>query len=147
MSRLKYALIGHGRRGSAHLSTAAALKDTFEVVAVCDAHRESAEAGAARLGVKAYTDVRKLVDEISPDVCDVVVPAPLHHIVSCYLSRCGISHNVETPLAPTLGLMDMMIADAAENGVKLADIRELSLCPCRTVCLQTHSGRCNRQGA
>ena len=119
MSRLKYALIGHGRRGSAHLSTAAALKDTFEVVAVCDAHRESAEAGAARLGVKAYTDVRKLVDEMSPDVCDVVVPAPLHHIVSCYLSRCSISHNVETPLAPTLGLMDMMITDAAENGVKL----------------------------
>ena len=119
MSRLKYALIGHGRRGSAHLSTAAALKDTFEVVGVCDAHRESAEAGAARLGVEAYTDVRKLVDEMSPDVCDVVVPAPLHHIVSCYLSRCSISHNVETPLAPTLGLMDMMITDAAENGVKL----------------------------
>ena len=129
MSRLKYALIGHGRRGAAHLSTAATLKDTFEVVAVCDAHPESAEAGAARLNiglqaspkfdVKAYTDVRKMVDEVSPDVCDVVVPVQLHHIVSCYLSRRGISHNVETGLAPTLGLMDMMIADAAENNVKL----------------------------
>ena len=129
MSRLKYALIGHGRRGAAHLSTAATLKDTFDIVAVCDAHQESAEAGAARLniglqaspkfGVKAYTDVRKMVDETSPDVCDVVVPVSLHHIVSCYLSRRGISHNVETGLAPTLGLMDMMIAEAAENGVKL----------------------------
>ena len=119
MSRLKYALIGHGRRGAAHLSTAATLKDTFDVVAVCDAHAASAEAGAAKIGVTAYTDVRKMIDEISPDVCDVVVPAPLHHIVSCYLSRCGILHNVETGLAPTLGLMDMMIADAAENGVKL----------------------------
>ena len=119
MSRLRYALIGHGRRGAAHLSTASILKDTFEVVAVCDAHRESAEAGAAKVSVKAYTDVQKLVDEISPDVCDVVVPAPLHHTVSCYLSRCGIPHNVETGLAPTLGLMDMMITDAAENGVKL----------------------------
>ena len=119
MSRLKYALIGHGRRGAGHLSTAATLKDTFDIVAVCDAHPESAEAGAARFGVKAYTDVRKMVDEISPEVCDVVVPMQLHHVVSCYLSRCGISHNVETGLAPTLGLMDMMIADAAENGVKL----------------------------
>ncbi len=119
MSRLKYALVGHGRRGSAHLSTAAALKDTFEIVAVCDAHQESAEAGAARFGVKAFTDVRQLVDEMSPDVCDVVVPVQLHHIVSCYLSRRGIPHNVETGLAPTLGLMDMMIADAAENEVKL----------------------------
>ena len=119
MSRLKYALIGHGRRGAGHLSTAATLKDTFDIVAVCDAHQESAEAGAAKVGTKAYTDVRKMVDEISPDVCDVVVPAPLHHVVSCYLSRCSIPHNVETGLAPTLGLMDMMIADAAENGVKL----------------------------
>ena len=119
MSRLKYALVGHGRRGSAHLSTAAALKDTFEIVAVCDAHQESAEAGAARVGVKAFTDVRQLVDEMSPDVCDVVVPVQLHHIVSCYLSRRGIPHNVETGLAPTLGLMDMMIDDAAENEVKL----------------------------
>ncbi|MYA70925.1 Gfo/Idh/MocA family oxidoreductase [Candidatus Poribacteria bacterium] len=119
MSRLKYALIGHGRRGAGHLSTAATLKDSFEVVAVCDAHQESAEAGAAKVGTKAYTDVRKMLDETSPDVCDVVVPVSLHHIVSCYLSRRGISHNVETGLAPTLGLMDMMIADAAENGVKL----------------------------
>ncbi len=119
MSRLKYALIGHGRRGAGHLSTAATLKDAFEVVAVCDAHQESAEAGAAKLGVKAYTDVRKMVDEIAPDVCDVVVPVQLHHIVSCYLSRRGIPHNVETGLAPTLGLMDMMIADATKNSVKL----------------------------
>ena len=119
MSRLKYALIGHGRRGAGHLSTAATLKNSFEVVAVCDAHQESAEAGAAKVGTKAYTDVRKMLDETSPDVCDVVVPMPLHHVVSCYLSRCGISHNVETGLAPTLGLMDMMIADAAENEVKL----------------------------
>ena len=119
MSRLKYALIGHGRRGSGHLATVAELKHTFEVVAVCDAHQESAEAGAARLGVKAYTDVRKMVERENPDVCDVVVPAELHHVVSCYLSRCGISHNVETPLAPTLGLMDMMIETAAQNDVKL----------------------------
>ncbi len=119
MSRLKYALIGHGRRGAGHLSTAATLKDTFDIVAVCDAHRESAEAGAAKVGTKAYTDVRKMLDETSPDVCDVVVPVSLHHIVSCYLSRRGISHNVETGLAPTLGLMDMMIADATENEVKL----------------------------
>ena len=119
MSRLKYALIGHGRRGAGHLSTAATLKDTFNIVAVCDAHQESAEAGAAKVGTKAYTDVRKMLDETSPDVCDVVVPVSLHHIVSCYLSQCGIPHNVETGLAPTLGLMDMMIADAAKNKVKL----------------------------
>ena len=42
MSRLKYALIGYGRRGRSHIETAAALKETFEIVAVCDAHPASA---------------------------------------------------------------------------------------------------------
>ncbi len=43
MSRLKYALIGYGRRGIGHLATVAEMKDSFEVVAVCDAHPQSAE--------------------------------------------------------------------------------------------------------
>ena len=119
MSRLKYALIGYGRRGRSHLETAAALKETFEVVAVCDAHLESAQEGATQFNVNAYTDVREMVECEQPDVCDVVVPAELHHVVSCYLSRCSIHHNVETPLAPTLGLMDLMIETAAEHGAKL----------------------------
>ncbi len=119
MSRLKYALIGYGRRGRTHIETAAALKEIFEIVAVCDAHPVSAEEGAAQFSVSAYTDVREMIDREKPDVCDVVVPAELHHVVSCYLSRCGIHHNVETPLAPTLGLMDLMIGSAAKHGVKL----------------------------
>ena len=119
MSRLKYALIGYGRRGRSHLETAAALKETFEVVAVCDAHPESAQEGATQFNVNAYTDVREMVEREKPDVCDVVVPAELHHVVSCYLSHCSIHHNVETPLAPTLGLMDLMIDTAAKHGAKL----------------------------
>ncbi len=119
MSRLKYALIGYGRRGRTHLETAAALKETFEIVAVCDAHLASAQEGATQFKVRAHTDVREMVDREKPDICDVVVPAELHHVVSCYLSRCGIHHNVETPLAPTLGLMDLMIEAAAEHSVKL----------------------------
>ena len=53
MSRLKYALIGYGRRGKVHLETATELKDTFQVVAVCDAHQKSAEEGANQVGTKA----------------------------------------------------------------------------------------------
>ena len=119
MSRLKYALIGYGRRGRSHIETAAALKETFEIVAVCDAHPASAQDGATQFNVNAYTDVHEMVDREKPDVCDVVVPAELHHVVSCYLSRCGIHHNVETPLAPTLGLMDLMIEAASKHNVKL----------------------------
>ena len=60
-----------------------------------------------------------MVDYEKPNVCDVVVPAQLHHVVSCHLSRAGVHHNVETGLAPTLGLMDVMIETAAQHNVKL----------------------------
>jgi predicted dehydrogenase len=116
---LHYALIGCGRRGQTHIRTVAELQDTYRVVAVCDADPERARQAAAALGVRPYTDVRELVARETLDVCDVVVPGELHHAVSCYLSAHGIHHNVETPLAPTLGLMDLMIETAARHGVKL----------------------------
>lgn len=119
MSRMKYALIGCGRRGHQHMETVSEMKQTLQIVAVCDARPEAAQAAADRLGVRAYTDVRDLVTREKLDLCDVVVPSELHHAVSCFLSKHGIHHNVETPLAPTLGLMDLMIHTAARNGVKL----------------------------
>jgi predicted dehydrogenase len=119
MSRLKYALIGCGRRGRSHANAVAEMGKTFEVVAVCDADPEAAQRAADRLGARPYTDVRELVAREELDVCDVVVPGELHHAVSCYLSKHGIHHNVETPLAPTLGLMDLMIGTAAQYNVKL----------------------------
>jgi len=141
MSCLNYALIGCGRRGKSHLETVVEMKDTFNVVAVCDAHPQSAEEAAARIGVKAYTDVRQLIAHEKLDVCDVVVPAELHHIVSCYLSEHGIHHNVETPLAPTLGLMDMMIKMAKEHGVKLQTSENFPFLPVEQfVCKLIRSG-------
>jgi predicted dehydrogenase len=95
------------------------LRDTFDVVAVCDADPEAAQRGAERLGVEAYADVREMVAREELDVCDVVVPGELHHAISCYLSQRGIHQNVETPLAPTLGLMDLMIETAEKHDVKL----------------------------
>ena len=97
------------------------------------------EEGATRFNVSAYTDVREMVDCEKPEVCDVVVPAELHHVVSCYLSRCGIHHNVETPLAPTLGLMDLMIEAACKHGAKLQTSENFPFVPveqfvCKLIC-------------
>ena len=141
MSLLKYALIGCGRRGKVHLEIATALKDTFQIVAVCDAHYESAENEATKVGAKPYSDVRQMVEREKPDICDVVVPVELHHIVSCYLSECGIHHNVETGLAPTLGLMDLMINKAKNNNIKLQTSENFPFVPVEQfVCHLIQSG-------
>jgi len=119
MDKLRYALIGCGRRSGTHIHVVDQLRETFDIVAVCDADAVAVQQAAAQLKTKAYTDVREMVAAETLDLCDVVVPAELHHAISCYLSSHGIHQNIETSLAPTLGLMDLMIETAQANNVKL----------------------------
>ena len=120
MERLNIALVGAGRRGAgAHAPVINALDDVFNFVAVCDATPERAQAVAAQYGCRAYTSVRDLVKQESLDIADVVVPSDSHHALSCFFSGHGVHQIVETPIAVTLPLADLMIETARRNGVKL----------------------------
>lgn len=120
MERLKIALVGAGRRGAgAHAPVIAALDDVFDFVAVCDATAERAQAVAAQYGCRAYTSARDLARHETLDIADVVVPGPAHHALSCFFSGHGVHQIVETPIAVTLPLADLMIETARQNGVKL----------------------------
>ena len=120
MERLNIALIGAGRRGGgAHAPVIGALDDVFNFVAVCDATEERAQAMAARYGCKAYTSVRDLIKHETLDIADIVVPGFSHHALSWFFSTRGVHQIVETPVAVTLPLADLMIESARQNGVKL----------------------------
>ncbi len=118
--KLKLALIGLGRRGrGGHLPIYPKLKDVFEFVAVCDKEEEVLREVAAEYGVNAYTSVRDLVAGEDLDIVDVVVPGEAHHPICCYLAENGINIIVETPVAVTRPMTDMMIEAAQRNNVKL----------------------------
>ena len=118
--KLKLALIGLGRRGrSSHLPIYPKLKEVFEFVAVCDKEEAALREVAAEYGVNAYSSVRDLVASEELDVVDVVVPGDAHHPICCYLAEHGINIIVETPVAVTRPMTDMMIEAAARNKVKL----------------------------
>lgn len=120
VSKLRIALVGAGRRGAgAHLPVIRKLDDVYELAAICDKDEETAGRLAGELGVPFYTSVRDLVRHERIDVADVVVPVDAHHAVALYLMEHGIHVIVETPIAPTLALADMMIAGAKRSGVKL----------------------------
>jgi predicted dehydrogenase len=120
MERLNIALVGAGRRGAgAHAPVLGALDDVFNFVAVCDATEERAQEVAARYGCNAYTSARDLVKNEALDIADVVVPGNAHHALSCFFSTHGIHHIVETPIAVTLPLADLMIETAKRHRVKL----------------------------
>ena len=120
MAKYKLALIGAGRRGGgAHLPVFPILSDTFEFVAICDIEGAVAKQYAEQYGVRAYTNVRDLVANEELDVVDVTVPVPAHHAVCVFLANHGINVLVETPVASTRRLSEMMTEAAEKNGTVL----------------------------
>lgn len=118
--RLKLALIGLGRRGrSSHLPIYPKLKDVFEFVAVCDKDETTLREVADEYGVNAYSSVRDLIKHEELDIVDVVVPGDAHHPICCYLAEAGVNIIVETPIAVTRPMTDLMIDAATRSGVKL----------------------------
>jgi predicted dehydrogenase len=118
--KLKLALVGLGRRGrGSHLPVYSKLKDVFDFVAVCDKDEAALQEVAKEHGVNAYSRVQDMVKAENLDVVDVVVPGDAHHPICCYLAGAGINIIVETPIAPTRPMADLMIDAAARNNVKL----------------------------
>jgi predicted dehydrogenase len=119
MKPLRLALIGAGRRGrGAHLPVIARMTDRVELVAVGDVDPEAARV-AEQYGARAYTSLGELVDQERPDAAVVTVPGEAHHAVVWFLAERGVHVLVETPIAVTRPLADLMIAAAERNRVVL----------------------------
>ncbi|MCS5609160.1 MAG: Gfo/Idh/MocA family oxidoreductase [Candidatus Poribacteria bacterium] len=120
MPKLNIALIGAGRRGAgSHLPVISKLKDTYNLVAICDIDEKAAVQYAKKYGVNAYTNVRDLIEKEQLDVVDITVPKVAHHAVTCFVADAGINILCETPIAASLPMSDLMIEAANKNNVKL----------------------------
>lgn len=120
MSKLRTALIGAGGRGSAvRLPHILLMNDVFELVAICDRDEDKARQVAAKHNVKAYGRVQELVASESLDLAAVSTPGDSHHVICAYLAEHGVNIIVETPLAITIPLCDLIINAVERNGVKL----------------------------
>lgn len=115
---VRLALIGAGHRShTIYKPLFEDLKPWIDLVAVCDPVKEHADDLASALGVKAYYDVRDLVKDGLVEAAVAVVPIPLHHAYSVYLSQHKIHNMIETTWCSTLSQARDMVAKAAENGV------------------------------
>lgn len=120
MTKLRTAVIGVGGRGSAvRLRHVLLMDDVFELVAICDRDTEKARQFATEHGVKAYGRVQDLVANESLDLATVSTPGDSHHVICTYLAEHGVNIIVETPLAITLPLCDLIVDAVERNGVKL----------------------------
>jgi predicted dehydrogenase len=123
MRNIRTALIGCGKVGQIH---AAALRELpeAEFVAVCDSDQERATAFAGRCGVRAYSDLGKLLAEQTLDAILVCTPHPLHREPVVRAAQAGVSALVEKPLAASLADCDAMLAAAQAAGTTLGVVSQ-----------------------
>ena len=118
---MKYALIGCGRIAPNHIKAALAAKGQgLEISAICDLLPEKAEALAARFELGAlprYTDYKKMLAEVSPELVAVATESGSHAAVALDCIAAGCNVIIEKPIALSLSDARRVIAAADAAGV------------------------------
>ena len=116
MDRIKTAVIGTGKVGHFH-ATAYAQSPYSEFVACLDTNQERAEAFAAQYGVRAFTDLKTMVEEAGVQAVSICTPHPIHAKLAVACCDLGLNIAVEKPLAASLEDCDAILAAAQRNHV------------------------------
>lgn len=119
---MKYVLIGCGRIAPNHIH--AALENRLDIAAVCDILPENMvgllrEFNLQNQNIKRYTDYKKMIDEVRPQVAAVATESWQHAEMALYCIDRGIHVIIEKPMAMNMKDADEIIRRSAEKGVKV----------------------------
>jgi len=119
------AVIGHTGRGDYGHGLDVVWADVpgVELVAVADASEKGLADAAKRLKVsKAYTDYRRMLDEVKPDLVSIAPRwVDQHHDMLLAAAQRGVRGvYMEKPLCRTLAEADAMVAACQKHNVKMA---------------------------
>jgi predicted dehydrogenase len=115
---LKAAAIGVGAMGRHHARIYDQLLTT-KLVGVADANAESGERIARLHHTASFTDYRKMLDELRPEIVTVAVPTKFHHEVVSDALEAGCHVLVEKPIAATEEQAQELIERSDALGRKL----------------------------
>lgn len=136
---IRLALIGCGGISERHVAGYATIKgkepDLFDLVAVCDADEQRANAAADTAATwqsgrpRVFTEVDALLDETAADAADLCTPHFLHHQVGVRCLDAGLHIQVEKPIGVTLRATRQLIEAARRNGRILATAEQIRRTP------------------
>ena len=121
---MKYALIGCGRIAVNHMK--AAINNELEIVAVCDVLEEKMEKLLAKYGlekdesIKRYTDYKKMVEEMQPELASIATESGLHAEIALYCIEKGVNLIIEKPMAMSIEDANKIIDLAEKKNVKVS---------------------------
>ena len=116
---MKVALVGTGGWGREHARILSQRPDV-EFAAICGRSPEKTRDRAAAYGVKAYTDLRAMLDAERPDLVWLCLGNQDHFAPTLEVIRAGCPLFVEKPLVFDLREADTLLAEAAGRGLFFA---------------------------
>ena len=117
--KIKIALVGTGGWGRQHARVFSQRPDV-EFCAVAGRNRERAEARAAEYGVRAYTDIARMLEMEKPDLVSLSLPNQGHFEPTLQVIQAGFPLLVEKPLVFELGEADTLLAEARKRDLFFA---------------------------
>lgn len=115
---MKVLVIGVGFMGAMHARTVAGSR-LAQVCGVVDNNQATADAVGAELGVPAFTDLARALDETAPDAAVIATPDPFHRGPAEAVIEAGVAVLVEKPLATTVDDAQAMVDLAQTRGTRL----------------------------
>jgi predicted dehydrogenase len=115
---LRFALVGAGGIGAAHVRALAERADLGTVVAICDPREDGLAALLEKVpGAKGFADLEQLLDAVEVDAAIVGTPHHLHAEQALALVRRGIPVLVEKPVTCTTAELRELHAVSERTGV------------------------------
>ena len=112
MSKIRTAVVGVGYLGKFHAQKYAQLESS-DLVAVCDASQEIAQAIADDLSVSAFTDYHDLIGKV--DAVSIVVPTQKHYEVAKIFLENNVHVLLEKPITSTVAEAEELVKIAEKN--------------------------------
>jgi predicted dehydrogenase len=118
MKDVRVGVVGVGHLGVHHARVYSEILGA-KLVGVVDVEEERAHSVADNLGVPAYTDLDRFLDETSPDALSIVVPTVKHFEVAKKAMEQGVNLLIEKPVTAR--------TEEAEELLRIASDRNLVL--------------------
>ena len=123
MNRVRTAIVGCGKVGQIHAQALASLAES-DFVAACDVDLVRAAALAGPYGIRAFTDVARMIEESHVEALLIGTPHPLHAQPAIQAAEAAVHVLVEKPLAASLQDCDAILAAARQHAIKLGVISQ-----------------------
>ena len=118
MEKVKFAVVGVGGLGKAHIKGIHNNSDVAEIVCVCDNREEIAKAVAEDNNVPYYVDFYEMIKVGGFDCVILVTPDQIHREHAVAALEAGYHVLCEKPLAQTIDDCEAMVAAARRSGKK-----------------------------